>query len=138
MSSSAARRIATAAGAVVLFASVAGIASAMHFSSWGSPTNAEAVPGASSELNTPFNDGCPIQSPDGLSLYMASNRPGGLGGQDIWVAHRDTAVLTLVILVAIAMALLILRAATRRKAGRTQVALPAVPAPQPAVTGGAG
>ena len=24
-------------------------------------------------------DGCPIQSPDGLSLYMASNRPGGHG-----------------------------------------------------------
>jgi hypothetical protein len=33
-------------------------------------------------------DGCPIQSPDGLSLYMASNRPGGKGGLDIWVATR--------------------------------------------------
>jgi WD40-like Beta Propeller Repeat len=85
------RRAAAAAGALVLFVSLAGIASAMHFSSWGSPTNAEAVQGASPDLNTPFNDGCPIQSADGLSLYIASNRPGGLGGQDIWVAHRESA-----------------------------------------------
>ena len=59
------------------------------FGAWGTPVNAESVPGASSELNTQYNDGCPIQSPDGLSLYIASNRPGGLGGQDIWVAHRE-------------------------------------------------
>jgi Tol biopolymer transport system component len=59
------------------------------FGAWGTPVNAESVAGASSDLNTPYNDGCPIQSPDGLSLYIASNRPGGLGGQDIWVAHRD-------------------------------------------------
>jgi Ca-activated chloride channel family protein len=45
---------------------------------------------------------------------------------DLLFAHRGAAVLTLVILVGTAMALLILRAATRRKAGRTQVALPAV------------
>lgn len=67
------------------------LASAAHgktFGAWGTPVDAELVAGASSELNTPFNDGCPIQSPDGLSLYIATNRPGGLGGQDIWVAHR--------------------------------------------------
>jgi Tol biopolymer transport system component len=34
-------------------------------------------------------EGCPILSRDGLRLYMASNRPGGLGGIDIWVAERD-------------------------------------------------
>ena len=66
------------------------LVSAKHFASWGDPVNAESIPGTSSELNTPFNDGCPIQSPDGLSLYMASNRPGGLSGQDIWVARRDS------------------------------------------------
>jgi hypothetical protein len=32
--------------------------------------------------------GCPIESRDGHSLYMASNRPGGEGDLDIWVAHR--------------------------------------------------
>jgi WD40-like Beta Propeller Repeat len=91
MKRSAAPRAAAAVGAVVLFASLAGVASAMHFTSWGAPANAESTPGTSSELNTQFNDGCPIQSPDGLSLYIASNRPGGLGGQDIWVAHRGGA-----------------------------------------------
>jgi hypothetical protein len=45
---------------------------------------------------------------------------------DLLFAHRGAAILLLVLLVGIAMALLILRAATRRKAGRTQVALPAV------------
>jgi hypothetical protein len=74
----------------ILFVSIVGVASAMHFTPWSTPVNAEAVASTSTELNTPFNDGCPIQSPDGLSLYMASNRPGGLGGQDIWVARRTS------------------------------------------------
>jgi hypothetical protein len=74
----------------VLVASLAGIASAKHFSEWGSPVNAEAVTGASAEVNTSRNDGCPIESPDGRSLYIASNRAGGLGGQDIWVAESAT------------------------------------------------
>jgi len=34
--------------------------------------------------------GCPIESRDGLSLYMASSRDGGEGGLDVWVAHRPT------------------------------------------------
>jgi hypothetical protein len=63
---------------------------AQKFSEWSAPVNAESISGTSSELNTPYHDGCPIQSPDGLSLYIASNRPGGLGGQDIWVAHRSS------------------------------------------------
>jgi hypothetical protein len=74
----------------ILFVSIVGVASAMHFTPWGTPVNAESVAGTSTELNTPFNDGCPIQSPEGLSLYMATNRPGGLGGQDIWVARRSS------------------------------------------------
>jgi hypothetical protein len=67
---------------------VTAAAFAQGFSPWGAPVSAESIPGTSSELNTSFQDGCPIQSPDGLSLYMASNRPGGLGGLDIWVARR--------------------------------------------------
>ena len=46
--------------------------------------------GNSAEVNTPALDGCPIQSPDDLSLYIASNRPGGRGGLDIWVATRSS------------------------------------------------
>ena len=42
------------------------------------------------EVNSAVADGCPIESPDGLSLFVASTRPGGLGGNDIWVADRDS------------------------------------------------
>jgi hypothetical protein len=77
------------AGALVVV--LAGIASAgPNFSPWSPPQKIDEVGGNSSELNTEFVDGCPIQSPDGLSLYMASNRPGGLGGLDIWVAQRTS------------------------------------------------
>lgn len=64
--------------------------SAQQFGDWGIPVNAESIPGTSSEFNTAFNDGCPYQSPDGLSFYTASNRPGGMGGQDIWRASRNS------------------------------------------------
>lgn len=57
---------------------------------WAPAQNLEAVPGASSSVNTPSLDGCPAESPDGLSLYMASTRPGGESGIDIWVAHRSS------------------------------------------------
>lgn len=65
--------------------------SAQHFSDWGLAVSVESIPGTSSEFNTLFNDGCPYQAPDGLSFLMASNRPGGFGGQDIWVARRASA-----------------------------------------------
>jgi hypothetical protein len=58
--------------------------------SWSTPQKIDDVAGNSAELNTSSLDGCPILSPDGRSLYMASNRPGGVGGLDIWVAHRDS------------------------------------------------
>lgn len=52
------------------------------FGEWGS-----AVPEAA--INVPaVNDGCPIESPNGRQLYIASNRTGTLGGNDIWVANR--------------------------------------------------
>ncbi len=41
------------------------------------------------ELNSPAADGCPIESPNGRAFYLASMRPGGLGGNDIWVARRS-------------------------------------------------
>ena len=75
-------------GALVLAASFATTAEARQFSAWEPAQKIDEIAGNSSELNTPFLDGCPIQSPDGLSLYMASNRPGGMGLLDIWVARR--------------------------------------------------
>lgn len=66
---------------------VAAVASAMHFTAW-KPLE-PASPVGDDQVNTAsFHDGCPIESPDGLSLYIASNRPGGVGGLDIWVATR--------------------------------------------------
>jgi WD40-like Beta Propeller Repeat len=64
------------------------VAAAVEFSAWTPAQKVDEIAGNSSELNTPFLDGCPIQSPDGLELYQASNRPGGEGGLDIWVSQR--------------------------------------------------
>jgi WD40 repeat protein len=69
-------------------------AAAGGFSPWADAIPIEQLPGASTELNTASLDGCPIQSPDGLSLYMASNRPRFAGDTrtdlDIWVARRES------------------------------------------------
>jgi hypothetical protein len=40
------------------------------------------------EINSPSWDGQPFITPDGKRLYFASDRPGGLGGSDIWIADR--------------------------------------------------
>lgn len=61
---------------------------AQHFSNWSAPINVESISGTSPALNTSFNEDCPSQTRDGLSLFFASTRPGGFGGQDIWVAYR--------------------------------------------------
>ena len=57
---------------------------------WAPAQKLDEVSGNNAEVNTPSLDGCPIQSPEGLSLYMASNRPGGKGGLDVWVATRGS------------------------------------------------
>src|SRR5262245_305285 len=49
---------------------------------------ATAVPVTEVNVEKPTAEGCPIESPDGLSLFIASNRTGTLGGNDIWVADR--------------------------------------------------
>lgn len=72
-------------GALVLLA--ASVLAAPAFGPWGPAASVESVPGSSSEVNTAFLDGCPILSRDGEQLYMASDRPGGKGGLDIWVAE---------------------------------------------------
>jgi hypothetical protein len=41
-------------------------------------------------INTPSGEGCPIETSDGLSLLFASNRLGTFGGNDVWVADRDS------------------------------------------------
>ena len=81
-------RALVAGGATVLALTATAVA-AKSFGDWGAPVNAETLPGSSSSLNTPSNDGCPILNPYDGSLYMASNRPGGYGGLDIWIAPRS-------------------------------------------------
>jgi len=77
--------------ALMSLTALTAVAQAMNFSAWGAAQKIDEIGGNNSELNTPFQDGCPIQSPDGLSLYMASNRPGGQGLLDIWVSNRESA-----------------------------------------------
>ena len=58
-----------------------------HYSPWGTAVLEVGV-------NSAQADGCPIESPDGLSLFIASTRPGAVGGatdpNDIWVAKRTS------------------------------------------------
>jgi len=71
-----------AAALLILPAGVAG----KSFDAWGT-----AVPEV--DVNTTAAEGCPIESPDGLSLYIASNRAGGTANpdaNDIWVFHRES------------------------------------------------
>jgi hypothetical protein len=74
---------------VVLAATLAPLAGAhaVSYSAWGDVDRIDEVDGNSPELTTPANDGCPILSPDGLALYLASNREGSQD-LDIWVARR--------------------------------------------------
>jgi len=51
------------------------------WSAWSDPVPVE-------ELNTTANDGNANLSNDGLTLYLNSNRSGGLGGNDIYVSRR--------------------------------------------------
>jgi hypothetical protein len=63
---------------------------AHQFSTWSTAVSLESIPGTSSDLNTAFLEGCPTLSRDGLQLYIASNRPGGVNSLDIWVAERTS------------------------------------------------
>jgi hypothetical protein len=42
------------------------------------------------ELSSPFIDLFPMPRRDGLELFLTSNRPGTLGGLDLWVTTRST------------------------------------------------
>jgi hypothetical protein len=75
---------------LVLATATVAVAAGPNFSAWSTPDKIDTVAGNHADLNTPSLDGCPIQAPDALSLYMASNRPGGKGGLDIWVATRES------------------------------------------------
>ncbi len=52
--------------------------------SWTEPENMGAI------INTDFWESSPSLSPDKKDLYFSSNQPGGFGGRDIWVSHRQS------------------------------------------------
>ena len=51
------------------------------YGDWGAPVAVDAA-------NSAAHDGCPIESPNGKQLYIASTRAGGYGKNDLWVAER--------------------------------------------------
>ena len=51
-------------------------------SEWSVPVHLDAP------VNSPFRELAARLSPDELSLYLSSNRPGGEGAVDIWVSRR--------------------------------------------------
>jgi hypothetical protein len=55
----------------------------VEYGEWGSPSAVAAV-------NSEAHDGCPIESPNGKQLFIASTRPDGSGKNDVWVAERRT------------------------------------------------
>ena len=41
------------------------------------------------KINLPdYNEMTPYLAPDGETMYFSSNRPGGIGDNDIWISHR--------------------------------------------------
>lgn len=57
---------------------------------WSPALDIEAAPpGADANFNTGAAEGCPFISRDGKTFFIASDRPGGMGGLDIWIATRE-------------------------------------------------
>jgi outer membrane protein OmpA-like peptidoglycan-associated protein len=50
---------------------------------WSEPIN------LGENINTEFWESAPSLSPDKNALYFSSNRPGGYGGKDLYVSHRN-------------------------------------------------
>ena len=74
--------IAASVAAALSLAPLAAQAGAPRYTAW-------SLAAPVTEVNdSTVPDGCPIESRDGLSLYIASTRTGTLGGNDIWAADR--------------------------------------------------
>jgi hypothetical protein len=79
-------RLAVASLAVILQSLLcASAARAQNFGEWEPAVSIDPVRDVG--INTPGNDGCPIEASDGLTLFYATARAGNL---DIWIASRDS------------------------------------------------
>ena len=75
----------TALGVAILLVSAFTTSSgAQKYSDWSTPINLGPI------VNSTSLDRGPAISKDELSLYFASNRPGGFGLEDIYVSQRET------------------------------------------------
>jgi hypothetical protein len=70
--------------AIVLVCAFTAPSDAQKYSEWSTPINLGPT------VNSASNDRGPAISKDGLSLYFASTRPLGVGGEDIYVCQRET------------------------------------------------
>ena len=57
-----------------------------HDDEWDTPVN------LGPRVNTPYDDRSPCISPDGSTLYFRSNRPDGVGGNDLWQTQIEPVV----------------------------------------------
>ena len=53
------------------------------FTDWSAPVN------IGPPINTKWDDNVPVLSKEEKTLFFTSNRPGGYGGEDIWVSQRQ-------------------------------------------------
>lgn len=67
---------------VIAIAAISNAPAAPPFSDWSAPVNLGPL------VNSAFDDYGGALSKDGLSLYFTSTRPGGFGGEDLWVSQR--------------------------------------------------
>jgi Tol biopolymer transport system component len=73
------QRLVVTCGVLLVLGLLLPYASAQRFSAWSEPVNLGPT------VNSAATDGCPAVSRDGLSLYFASSRSGGL---HLWVTER--------------------------------------------------
>jgi WD40-like Beta Propeller Repeat len=55
-----------------------------EFGPWSAPIN------VGPPLNTQYNDMYAVLTADGLTVYFTSDRPGTVGGNDLWVSRRES------------------------------------------------
>ena len=76
--------ITTLGGAIILVWAFTASSRAQKYSDWSAPINLGPT------VNSTSMDRGPAISKDGLSLYFASSRPDGFGGEDIYVSQRES------------------------------------------------
>lgn len=82
------RRRATVAAVTAMLVITAALG-ALAAGAWSQAEDIETFgAGADANFNTDAAEGCPFISPDGKRFFLMSTRPGGVGGQDIWVSTR--------------------------------------------------